>query len=275
MKKNVYSFNTPSSRLHEQSENPSRNGFMGRRALLKVAAGLGVVGVGAGTLLGGASWMRKASAAYFLYDGNAAAAWADKYAISSGTDYSQQTQGGDFEQWLVFSGGDDCTNFASNSMFHGSFPMDSQWFSRVVTTTRYERGVAVPVRTWEYGVSGYHPWTVAPDLYNYLTNKTGYGVLVNTFQGPQKNKMSTNGLVAGDIIFYSWNGDGQINHTAIMTTPGRDSNNKLFDRVDEHTSDRKQIFWSLEDFWDSSLDRAKVTMYCVHINTNTALLPAG
>jgi cell wall-associated NlpC family hydrolase len=286
MKKNVYSSNTASPRLHEPGETPSRSGFMGRRTLLKAAAGLGVVGVGAGTLIGGTSWMKKAFAAYApptgggaLYDGMAAAAWADKYAVTDGTDYSQQTQGGDNDH----PGGDDCTNFVSNCMYQGGQPMDNQWFSREEVTYPVTGDPSspippLPITVWVYGNPGYHPWTVAPDLYDYLTNKTDYGVTTNIFHGPQKGKMPRNGLVPGDLIFYSWLGDGQINHVAIMSTPGRGSNNQLFDQADEHTSNRKQVFWSLEDFWaDSGLvpDNTKVTMYCVHINTNTALYTAG
>jgi len=72
-------------------------------------------------------------------------------------------------------------------------------------------------------------------------------------------------------------GNGGFDHVSIMTTPGQGSNNKLFDQVDEHTNDRKQVFWSLEDFWTPDLvpDPAKVTMYCVHIQTNTATYAAG
>lgn len=261
MKKNVYSFGTPSSRLHEQNENPSRSGFMGRRALLKVAAGLGVAGVGAGALVGGASWMRKAFAAAPPYDGNGAAVWADTYAISSTSGYSSQTQGGDFESiniWPPRLGGDDCTNFVSNCMYNGHLPMDKQWFSYKDSSGN-----------WQYGASGYHPWTVAPDLYDYLTKKTGYGTLINTFTGPQKGKTPRNGLVPGDVLFYSWNGDGTINHAAIQTFPGLDSNTMYYDQADEHTSDRLRVFWTLEDFWDVP-DKTKVKVYCVHIVSNTA-----
>jgi cell wall-associated NlpC family hydrolase len=263
MKNNVSSVNTPSSHPHAQSENPSRNGLIGRRALLKVAAGLGVVGVGAGTLVGGATWLKKAFAAAPPYDGNGAAVWADTYAISSSSDYSNHTQGGDFESISVFPprlGGDDCTNFVSNCMYNGNLPMDSDWFSYKDSSGN-----------WQYGKSGYHPWTVAPDLYDYLTKKTGYGQLINTFQGPQKGKTPRNGLAPGDVLFYDWGTGEGISHAAIMTFPGLDSNTRYYDQADEHTSDRLRVFWTLEDYWDG-LDPTKVKVYCVHIVSNTATI---
>lgn len=175
------------SSRQEQSEIRSRDSYMGRRNLLKAATALGLASVG---VLGnpisqeflGVSWTKKVFAepsAAFQYDGNAAAIWADKYAISSGTDYSQQTQGGDYESlilWKPWEGDDDCTNFISNAMFQGGFPMDTQWYSR-----RDSKG------NWQNGNAGFHPWTVATDLYNYLLYETGYGQLLGLpLLGPQK-----------------------------------------------------------------------------------------
>lgn len=266
-------FRSPRSKLclSHADNNPLRNSRVGRRQLLKGVAALGLAGISLMSspfidrLINAPSKGTALADASFQYYGEAAAAWADQYAISGDSNYSQNTQGGDLEPpwWEPWNNGDDCTNFVSNAMYQGGFPMDDQWFSYIDSNGN-----------WQYGVSGFHPWTYAPDLYAYLMT-TQYGQLLTPLLvGPQRESNPTNGLVPGDLLFFSWKNDGNLNHMAIQSTGGVDSNGYPYDQVDTHTSDHLQIFWTLEDFWSGDSgdipDPNNVAMYRVHIVPNVA-----
>ncbi len=219
---------------------------MSRRKL--IGGGLALVG---GMALGIDLFPKNARAqALFQYDGMAAANYADKWAISNG---GYPSQGGDKE-----SRGDDCTNFASNAMFAGGFPMDDQWYS-------YGNWFG-----WQYSSA----WVNADYLFDYLY-KTGYGQFTHGYQGYQRGITNTNGLQPGDLIFFSWKNNGYINHMAIQTTGGVDQWGSPYDEVDAHTDNRLHVFWTLEDFWEQASratipDPNNVAVYTVHIVTNTA-----
>ncbi len=73
--------------------------------------------------------------------------------------------------------------------------------------------------------SDYHPWTVTPDLFDYLTRTKGY--TTGSFTGGYtvdhaSNTISvwTSGNVdisAGDLVFFDFGSDGSLDHAAIIT----------------------------------------------------------
>lgn len=261
MKDNSFSPRFESYRLHYRENNLLGKSRIGRRRMLKGTVALGLAGIGlfAGPSIGKFLHLPTGGVAHaeIPYDGAAAASWADQYAITDGTDYSTQTQGGDLE-----SNGDDCTNFVSNAMLHGGFPMDEQWYS-----------ITDSSGNWQYGSDNDHPWTVAPDLLDYLLGMN-LAVVINTFTGPQRGSNPTNGLAQGDLVFFSWKNDGNYTHVVIQTVGVVDNSGNEFDQVDAHTTDRYRAFWTLEDFWQDDPGHIpnpnNVGIAAVHVLYNTA-----
>jgi hypothetical protein len=173
----------------------------------------------------------------FSYDGLAAAAYADFWALGFLCDASS---GPCFEVR-----GDDCTNFASKAMNAGGFPQDNMWFA---TKAWWEL-------EWNYSTI----WSVVYDLYDYLMY-TGYGQEIATAPGTTTD--SNTGLAPGDLVFYDWDSDGQVDHVAILTTPGSDG-----DEVDAHSNERYHQFWTLQS-WNNQA--STTTIHLVHIVSNTA-----
>jgi hypothetical protein len=97
---------------------------------------------------------------------------------------------------------DDCTNFVSQCLFAGGFPMEPSasrsrgWW--------YRWGATRSQDLWSYS------WTVAHSLYLYLRGKARQGVQVIQME-------SADQLELGDVICYDWEGDGRWNHNTIVT----------------------------------------------------------
>jgi hypothetical protein len=119
---------------------------------------------------------------FYTYDRRAAVAYARKYALSPNPDYHK------FDN--------DCTNFISQCLFEGGWPMITGWYASD--------------DVWWYtgGLFGWraasHTWAGAQKLYNFLT-KSERGKIV---PGPGD-------LDLGDVI--QIRGDGGVHHTMIVT----------------------------------------------------------
>lgn len=278
------------TKQRESTTRLGRNSFFSRRTVVK-----GILGFGALVATGGIEAITKTdifnpktALADFSYDGAKAAQWADEYAISSGTNYTSITQGGvnlepSWWEQLAGSAGTDCTCFVSNALLQGGFAPDNQWYCN---DSNHDGDNGYHPWSVEFGVGtntqqlnnnssngfGYHPWTVPGDLFYYMQS-TGYGYVVSKFVGPQWGTNNTNGLAQGDLVFFSWKNDENIDHMAIQTTGLLDSNGYSTDHVDAHSSDRSSVFWTLEDFWQNDgdiPDRNNVAIYVMHISSNTA-----
>ncbi|HSE61494.1 MAG TPA: amidase domain-containing protein [Candidatus Saccharimonadales bacterium] len=116
------------------------------------------------------------------YDRGKAAAWAYDHATAN--------------QPILWSG---CTWFASMALWQGGLPMTDDWNDRGTHSGRRVQGTVTA--------------TAAPDFVNYLTD-IGW-----IEQIPLDGRFATNAVPearVGDIIAYSWNGDGYINHLAVI-----------------------------------------------------------
>jgi hypothetical protein len=187
------------------------------------------------------------SAHAYTYNHTTAQQYADSYALSYNNTYPQ------------FS--DDCTNFASQALLAGGLPMNgaAAYGGEYYTETQWFMRQALG------GFAYTSSWTVAQQLKDYLVNSldgTGY----TPMPGTSSNLHS--GVNPGDVLFYDWDvpseSDGQfIDHTTVQTTSGVDINGTSGDRVDEHTSNRKQVHWTLQ-YWNALASTTYI--YPVHIN---------
>ncbi len=117
----------------------------------------------------------------------------------------------------------DCTNFISQCLAEGGFPMESSgdrkrgWWYRKKGTTH----------NWSYS------WAVAHSFYYYLRRKA-HAVL------------QANQLQIGDIICYDFEGDGRFNHSTIVTH--KDKNGEPY--VNAHTVNSQQRYWVYRDSYN-------------------------
>jgi len=113
---------------------------------------------------------------------------------------------------------DDCTNFISQCIYAGGFPMkytgkrNSGWW--------YKNG------NWSYS------WSVAHAFQLFLASSK----YTRTMDRPDQ-------LTYGDIICYDFEGDGRFNHNTIVT--GKDDNGQPL--VNAHTTNSRQRYWAYED----------------------------
>ena len=175
-----------------------------------------------------------------LFSGSAAAGYARKWALSTNSAYGRF--------------GNDCTNFASQSMEAGGWSMltgsycddrkkDSVWWFKPGGCT--------------YGLC---PWSWCPDVKTINASYTWGGAhnffnfIIASGRGTSATKVSD--LVEGDVLQMDFGGRGQIGHTMVATK--KTPTNLYFSY---HTSDHLD-----EPFWpDGSkkgiLDRNKTATY--------------
>ena len=174
------------------------------------------------------------------YSGAAAAAYADKYALGANPAYPDLSANG---------GGGDCTNFVSQAMLAGGWVMtgtatqtdDTYWhFIRTSSTTgSYTRTWSAANNLWRY--EAYTPYSVFEGKWN-----PGSASWLTAFTpGPVKS---------GDVILYNWYNDDNSStastHWSMQTGYGTTQNgqpplNIYGNYVDEHTTNRYHVFWSL------------------------------
>lgn len=132
------------------------------------------------------------------YDGTTAARWALTHTQDSQPDIAG------------------CTWFASQVLWAGGMPKDEYW------NDKYIPGGL------KHGVWGTRTATLADELYNYLLFETG--TLPIPLAGPhaQSDRFAArNNAIPearlGDLIAYDWQGDGVIDHMAVVTHIGKNS----------------------------------------------------
>lgn len=120
---------------------------------------------------------------------------ASMYSRERAAEYAKQHWNQNNHGFLVFT--DNCTNFISQCLFAGQFPMEGHgdrkngwWYQR--------RGGKQD--NWSYS------WAIAHSLYWYLRKNKRIQMMQNANQ-----------LKLGDIICYDWEGDGRWNHNTIIT----------------------------------------------------------
>ena len=166
------------------------------------------------------------------YDGNAAAQWADNYAIYANCAISP-----------CFT--NDCTGFVSQAMhFGGAYPYygvdqnihdDHYWWLKNVGAG--------------FGYSD--SWAGINHLYYFegvhIPGGTNYGGVVPGWQ-----HLASSGLVKGDLLFYDWtsNGIDSTDHVGMMVGSGTDPSNTSWagDWVDAHSNSHYHAFWTLAPY---------------------------
>ena len=120
----------------------------------------------------------------------------------------------------------DCTNFVSQCLLAGGFPMqggerrDEGW---------WYRGNGGEDDNWSYS------WAVAHSLHWYLAGGRT-PIPVWEVQHPQE-------LAIGDVVCYDWSGGGKWEHTTIVTGHGADG----MPLVNAHTVNSRHRLWSYRD----------------------------
>ncbi|WP_187442189.1 amidase domain-containing protein [Sutcliffiella horikoshii] len=106
----------------------------------------------------------------------------------------------------------DCTNFVSQAIYTGG--MKLRYGSHYTSSS-----------SWSYGVVPSYSWGGAHNFYLHWKSRAGIASSVSALQ-------------TGDVVNADFGGDGQIDHTAIITkNTGSYSSNKY---LTQHTSDKKE-----------------------------------
>lgn len=165
------------------------------------------------------------------YDPTAAKNYADTWALSFNTPTYPQL-------------GNDCTNFVSQALRAGGYPVQSG--DKNSYHSWYENTNNYPIigYTYDYSLS----WSGAENLLNQLyVYNPGGSPTAYWSPGTNGSRATSLGSV-GDVIFYDWGLGEGISHASIQVAYGTDALGWTGDLVDEHTSNRKHVFWSLRDY---------------------------
>ncbi len=82
---------------------------------------------------------------------------------------------------------------------------------------------------------------------------------IGSYTGLGPTVTQASGASQGDVISYDWNGDGVVDHQAIVVTPDGQS-------VDAHTNNRYHAYWTLTQY-NAQWQTTTITVY--HIAPGT------
>jgi Putative amidase domain len=172
----------------------------------------------------------------FAYSGASAASYAEKWVSPYNGLYN--------------AFGNDCTNFVTQAMVNGGFPVTRGYYTNSNlffndTLSNFQNLYVSDGRSESVTA------TVAQNLYNYLMTY-GKGSFVGQYNALNNGSAPSylpSGMVNGDILLYDWTSSGTFNHASMQVTTGTDPNSGFIGTlVDQHTSDRKHAFWSLKPY---------------------------
>lgn len=150
----------------------------------------------------------------FTYDRAAAVAYADRWTTesdSTGISHNGAKYNPAYYDYASNGGPGDCTPYASQCIRAGGYPYLTSWF--------YDAA---------------HPFSSAPAWYN---NNPQHTYLAGRYLDKVD---SVTDLQKGDLIYYDWNADGYLDHTAVYV--GIYNGVRC---VDAHTSDHRHHAWNL------------------------------
>ena len=158
-----------------------------------------------------------------------AAAYADRW---------WQEGNPEFETFAV-----DCTNYVSQCLFAGGAPIN---YTGKRETGWWYKGYAGNREWWSFS------WTVSDSLQRYLSTGRSSGLRAEVVKRPEQ-------LMLGDVIQYDWDGNGQFQHSTIVTA---------FDAggmplVNAHTVSSRHRYW---DYRDSYAWTDRTVYRFFHIN---------
>lgn len=141
-----------------------------------------------------------------------------------------------FANMDTFGGGGDCTNFTSQCLWAGSWPMDyrrstwtSEWWYRRIGTDPFDR------RGDDWWSC---TWSVPENQFRYLAEN--HGQALDLLADPRRARR----LRRGDIIYYDW-GAGRFGHSAIVTAFDRRGEPLVTYRTLAPLSPQRNVHWQL------------------------------
>jgi hypothetical protein len=150
------------------------------------------------------------------FDRAAAAAYADKWtseADVTGVSHNGARYNPAYYDYASNGGPGDCTPFASQCIRAGGYPYLKSWY-------------------YDFG----NPFAASPSWYNNNPQRTYLNL--RYFD----RVAAVTDLKKGDLIYYDWNADGYLDHTAVYVG--------IYDGVrciDAHTTDHRRHAWKLGD----------------------------
>ncbi|WP_340009473.1 amidase domain-containing protein [Paenibacillus sp. FSL K6-0276] len=137
----------------------------------------------------------------------------------------------------------DCTNYVSQCLFAGGAPIN---YTGKRETGWWYKGYQGKQEWWSYS------WAVSDSLQRYLSVSRSSGLRAEVMERPEQ-------LMLGDIIQYDWDGNGQYQHSTIVTA---------FDAggmplVNARTVSSRHRFWDYRDSY-AWTDQTKYRFF--HIN---------
>lgn len=141
-----------------------------------------------------------------------------------------------FANMDLFGGGGDCTNFTSQCLLAGGWPMDfrrtgqtTEWWYRRIGRDRLD---AAGDDWWSC------TWAVPENMFQYLVANHGEPVDLRA------NPAAARRLRLGDIVFYDW-GTGRFGHSALVTAFRRDGEPLVTYRTLRPLRPQRNVHWSL------------------------------
>lgn len=187
-----------------------------------------VVALGISLLVSCTAFATSASASY---SGSAAANYADTYAINNNLQYISYSE--------------DCANFVSQAMYAGGFSFVNPYGSPTDLANWWDFD-AVNQYIYSGHVPSSNSATVADDLWQFLHLDNPGGTFEGSFSynggANTAPAFTPNSVVTGDALFYDWGQGLGISHTAMQVGWGTDQYGYYGNWVDEHTSNRQDIF---------------------------------
>lgn len=147
-----------------------------------------------------------------IYDRKRAAAYADRWWEAGNPAY------------LEFAV--DCSNYVSQCLFAGGAPMN---YTNKRGSGWWYRGQSGKQELWSYS------WAVADSLRRFL-GSSGSGLTATQVHSPQE-------LAEGDVISYSWQGNGHYGHSTVVAA----IDGQGMPLVNAHTVSSKHRYWDYQD----------------------------
>lgn len=141
-----------------------------------------------------------------------------------------------FANMDTFGGGGDCTNFTSQCLWAGGWPMDfrqstwtTEWWYRRIGTDRFDsRG-----NDWWSCT-----WSIPENQFRYLS--ANHGEPLNLLARPRRARL----LRRGDVIYYD-RGEGRFGHSAIVTAFNRQGEPLVTYRTLRPLRPQRNVHWRL------------------------------
>lgn len=162
----------------------------------------------------------------FAYNATKAIQYADTYALHPNS-YVYRT----------FSS--DCTNYVSQILYAGGVSQSDDWY--------YNNGVSYS-KTW--AVADDFKWYIK-DVYHATRLASGWcksgKYHGSTYLYPYIDNSSNIPNTGRTVIFYDWNDDGRIDHSAYCVGTGYSTDENVYaDLINQHSTNRYRTRWHLD-----------------------------